>query len=186
MSTLCSARRLVALAVLASPGCQRPTVDLNAAATHQQLSLLMPAAVKIVAPFTRFRSFDDDERPDGIELLVQPVNTFGDPVNIAGDVIVELYEFRQASGDRKGEKVQQWDIALASERAQRMYWNRTTSMYEFRLQLARTTLPAEPKYVLQVTYNTPLKEHMLDECVLEAPLSPRALAGAVPSNGGTR
>jgi len=166
------------LALLPLAGCSRAPVDTSDSATRQQLSLLMPAAVNIVAPFTRLRSFDDNDRPDGIELLLQPVNGFGDPVNIAGGVIVELYEYRQASGDNKGAKLKQWDIALMSERDQRMYWNRTTSMYEFQLQLDPSTLPPNHKYVLQVTHNTPLQEHMVDEFVLEVPLSPQSLAGA--------
>lgn len=168
-------RCLLFLALVSSTGC---TISLNTTdqATRQQLSLLMPAEVNIVDPFTRFCSFDNNSRPDGIELLLQPVNSFGDPVNIAGTVIVELYAFGQASGDNKGAKLEQWDIALMSERDQRMYWNRTTSMYEFQLQFNQAALSPNHKYVLQVTYNTPLKEHMLDEYVLEVPMA--SLAGA--------
>jgi hypothetical protein len=159
-------------------GCNRPAVDVSESATREQLSLLMPATVKIVAPFTRFRSPDKDGRPVGIDVLVQPVNAFGDPVNIAGTLIVELYGFQPASGDPKGAKLEQWDIALTSERAQQTYWNRTTSMYEFRLQFDPAKVTSDRKFVLQVLYNTPLKEHMVDECVLElAPAAP-AMAGA--------
>lgn len=178
MHAQCPWPRLIVLALLLPAGCNRPSVDTSDAAARQQLSLLMPDRVSIVGPFTRFRSFNDDDRLDGIELLLQPVNTFGDPVNIAGSVIIELYEFRQASGDNKGAKIRQWDVSLASERDQRTYWNRTTSMYEFQLQFDPATLPPCEKYVLQVIYNTPLQEHMLDEHVLEIPLSGPAIAGS--------
>ena len=177
MNTSCHLSRLLIPALLLPAGCIIP-VHVDDAATRQQLSLLMPAAVSIVGPFTRFRSFDDDNRPDGIELLLQPVNAFGDPVNIAGTVIVELYEFRQAAGDNKGAKLSQWDIALMSERDQRMHWNRTTSMYEFQLQFRPAAPPPTRKYVLQVTYNTPLKEHMVDQYVLEVPAEAPVLTGA--------
>ena len=177
MNTSCHLSRLVLPALLLPAGCIIP-VHVYDAATRQQLSLLMPATVNIVGPFTRFRSFDDDDRPDGIELLLQPVDTFGDPVNIAGALIVELYEFRQAAADNKGAKLTQWDIALTSERDQRMYWNRTTGMYEFQLQFEPAAPPPTRKYVLQVTYNTPLKEHMMDQYVLEAPPPAPALTGA--------
>lgn len=177
MNTPCSLCRLAILMLFLPAGCSRTSVDSNDIAARQQLTLLMPEAVDIVGPFTRFRSFTDDDRIDGIELLLQPVNTFGDPVNIVGALVVELYEFRQASGESKGAKLEQWDVSLASERDQRTYWNRTTSMYEFQLQFNPATIPPSKKYVLQVTYNTPLQEHMLDEYVLEVPLSAPALGG---------
>ncbi|MCK4658488.1 MAG: hypothetical protein KAV82_03110 [Phycisphaerae bacterium] len=169
-------RGLGVVVLLLAGGCSRTPVDISDTATRQQLSLLMPTKVNIVRPFTRFNGFDNENRPDGIELLVRPINSLGDPVNIAGQIIVELYEFRQASGDSKGSKYKQWDIALVSERDQRMYWNRTTNMYEFHLQFETASLPPSRKYVLQVTYNTPLSEHMVDEYVLEVPLSTPALA----------
>jgi hypothetical protein len=169
---------LVVLAGLLPVGCSRPSVDVSDSATRQQLSLLMPATVNIVGPFTRFRGADDRKHPAEVELLLQPVNAFGDPVNIAGTLIVELYEFRQASGDDKGTKLQQWDIALTTERDQQTYWNRTTSMYEFRLQLGPASPPSSRKFVLQVIYNTPLKEHMIDQYVLEVPLATPVVAGA--------
>lgn len=181
-SRLLSAAPLIACLVL---GCAQPSMDLDDAATRQQLALLMPQEVNIVGPFTRFRSFDEDERPDGIELLIQPVNSFGDPVNIAGDVIVELYEFRRASGDDKGAQLQHWDIPLASRADQEAYWNRTTSMYEFRLQLDPATLPQARKYVVLVTYNTPLGEHMITEHVLEVPLAAPEPAGPPEATAAT-
>lgn len=160
-------------------GCRPTSVNLADGATRQQLTLLMPAEVNIVGPFTRFCSLSSGKQLDGIDLLLQPINTFGDPVNISGHLIAELYEFRQASGDCKGAELQQWDISLTTEREQRKYWNRTTSMYEFRLHLDRSALGRpHQKYVLEVTYNTPLKEHMVDEYVMEVPLSAEALAGA--------
>lgn len=169
---------LATLALTLAYGCHRASPDLTDDAIRAQVDLLMPTAVSIVDPFTRFRSFDDDDRIDGIELLLKPVNSFGDPVNIAGALIIELYEFRQASGDNKGAKLKQWDIALMSEADQRTYWNRTTSMYEFQLQFNPETVPLDRKYVLEVTYNTPLKEHMVDEYLLEVPLSQPSLAGS--------
>ncbi|MCP4590522.1 MAG: hypothetical protein GY842_07250 [bacterium] len=183
MNTLRITRYLSLVALMFSTGCSHTAVDLDDASTREQLSLLMPATVSIVAPFTRFASFDENDRPDGIELLLQPTNSFGEPVNIAGALIVELYEFRQASGEARGAKLQQWDIALRCERDQQMYWNRTTDMYEFQLQFDPAALPSNHKYVLEVTYNTPLHEHMVDQYVMDVPLAMRALAESKPSGG---
>jgi hypothetical protein len=164
--------------LLAPMACSQKAVDVNDPATREQLSLLMPASVNIVGPFTRFCSFDHDGPFEGIELLLQPINSFGDPVNIAGGLIVELYAFQKASGDNRGAKLEQWDIVIATERDQREYWNRTTSMYEFQLEFNTVSLAPGEKYVLEVIYNTPLGEHMLDDHVLEVPIAATATADA--------
>ncbi len=149
-------------------------MDPGDPATHQMLSLLMPAKI-IVEPFTGLKSFDDDDQPDGLELILRPVDTFGDPVKIAGALVVELYEFRPASGERKGRKIEQWDVELASKRDQDKYWNRITQMYEVPLMLSPEALASGQgqDYVVEVTYNTPLGERMITEYVFEPPLSTR-------------
>ena len=148
--------------------CAQRRVDLDDAATAQMLLLLMPDRI-IVEPFTGLKSFDDDARPDGLELVLRPVDAFNDPVKIAGALRVELYRFRQASGQRKGAKIEQWDVPLNTPRAQRLYWNHFTQMYEIPLELDLASAAGADKYVLEVTYNTPLGEHMVTEYVFEAP-----------------
>jgi hypothetical protein len=152
-------------------GCASQKVNLGDPGTRQMLSLLLPAEI-IVEPFTGLKSFDDDDQPDGLEVVLRPVDTFEDPVKIAGTLIVELYRFRPASGERKGEKIEQWDVELASKKDQDKYWNRITQMYEIPLMLSpeSLTLGAEQKFVIEVTYNSPLDEHMITEYVFEPPL----------------
>ena len=162
----------VAGMVLCGPwGCASKRMDLSNPTTHQMLSLLMPAKI-IVEPFTGLKSFDDDDQPDGLEVVLRPVDTFGDPVKIAGTLIVELYQFRPAAGERKGYKIEQWEVELASKRDQDKYWNRITQMYEIPLMLGPEALALGPdhKFVIEVTYNTPLDEHMITEYVFEPPL----------------
>ena len=131
------------------------------------LALLMPSRIEIVEPFTRVKSFDDDAIPDGIELLLQAVNYLDNPgLNIVGTVRVELYGYVPASGDSKGSRLEHWDIELATVRQQRTYWNSLTQMYEFRLGIDRKRVPAAEKYVLAVTYTSPLGDHLTDEYVI--------------------
>lgn len=131
------------------------------------LSLLMPSRIKIVKPFTRVKSFDDDAVPDGIELLLEAVNALDNPgLMIVGDVRVELYEYVPASSDHKGQQYDSWRISLTAADDQRMHWNQLTQMYEFRLQINPRAVPRANKYVLLVTYNSPLGEHLTDEFVL--------------------
>ena len=163
---------VVAGAVLFGPlGCASQKVDTANPATRQMISLLMPTEI-IVEPFTGLKSFDDADLPDGIEVVMRPVDAFGDPVKIAGVLMVELYQFRPASGERKGRKIEQWDIELASTRDQCRYWNRVTQMYEIPLVLSPEALAlgSGGKFVVEVTYNTPLGEHMITEYMFEPPL----------------
>ena len=151
-------------------GCaSTPRVPTDAAARQAQLSLLMPSRIEIVEPFTRVKSFDDDT-PEGIELLVQAVNSLDNPgLMIVGGVRIELYEHMPASGNRKGRRLEHWDVELSTAKHQRTHWNQLTHMYEFHLGVNPASIPLADKYVLLVTYNSPLGEHLADEFVLERP-----------------
>ena len=139
----------------------------DAAAQRNLLALIMPSRIEIVEPFTRVKSFDDNATPDGIELLLQAVNSLGNAgLMVAGDIRVELFEHIRASGDQKGQRLERWDVELSTEQHQRTHWNQVTQMYEFRLRVDPTVLPLEDRYVLVVTYNSPLGEHLTAECVL--------------------
>jgi len=145
--------------------CAERRIDLEDDDTRSMVALLMPQRVRIVEAFTGFRSFDDDEIPDGIELLFQPLDTYGDPVKIAGSVRVELFAYKQASGITKGQRIcEPWQIDLLTSDDQHRYWNVITGMYEVPLELPAGTQPTGSKYVLALTYNSPLGEHMTSDC----------------------
>jgi hypothetical protein len=139
------------------------------------LELLLPQEVQIVEAFTEFKSFDDDRIPDGLEVLLQPTNAFGETVNIVGGLRFELYSYQQASGIPAGKRYQQWDVVLASKDDHQRYWNKATQMYEFQLLFDVETIPREEKYVVQVTYNSPLKKHLTGQAVVDAPTPPGAM-----------
>ena len=132
------------------------------------VSLLMPCRIEIVEPFTRVRDFDHDNSEDGIELLLQAVNSMDNPgLQIVGNVRVELYEFVEASAEKKGKRLDRWSVDLSSLELQQKHWNQLTQMYEFKLEVDPAVLPRKRKFVLAVTYNTPQGLHLMDECVLE-------------------
>lgn len=171
---------LVALIFVA--GCAGPPRTTTDIAQREMLALLLPSRVEIVEPFTRVKSFDDDATPDGIELLLQAVNALDNPgLMITGTVRVALYEYLPASGDRKGRRLEHWNIDLVTIRQQREYWNAMTQMYEFRLAIDPTRIPPAKEYVLEVTYRSPLGEHLADECLISyVPVA--VSAGAVRRN----
>jgi hypothetical protein len=131
------------------------------------LALLMPQRVEIVEPFTGVKSFDDDAVPDGIELLLQAVNSLENPgLMIVGTVRVELYEHVPASAEHKGRRLEHWNINLTTADEQRVYWNGLAQMYEFPLGIDTTKIPPADKYVLAVTYTSPLGGRLTDECIV--------------------
>lgn len=165
--------------LVALGGCASTPKNVDEAAKRRMLSLLMPNRIEIVEPFTRVRSFDDDASPDGIELLLQAVNSLDNPgLMVVGEFLVELYEHVPASGDQKGARVERWNVPLETAEQQRMYWNQITQMYEFRLAVDPSALPADEKYVLLVTYNSPLDDHLTDECIITRHSSALPLGGA--------
>jgi len=149
--------------------CGPRTVDFDDPAVRQMVTLLMPERI-IVEPFTGLKSFDDDDEPDGLEVVLRSQDSFGDPVKIAGLIRIELYAFNPASGEAKGRHIEQWDIPLVTTQDQRTYWNPFTQMYEIPLELdLASTTPAD-KYVIAIVYNTPLGEHMFTEYFFKPPL----------------
>ncbi len=158
---------LVSTPLLVLSGCATAPMTQDAAQLHA-LSLLLPKRIEIVEPFTNVKSFDDDASPDGIELLLQAVNSLDNPGQmIVGEMRFELYEFVPASGDRRGRRLEYWDLALATEESQRDHWNQVTQMYEFRLRVDPAVLPIDDRYVLAVTYNSPLGDRLSTDCLIE-------------------
>ncbi len=133
------------------------------------LSLMLPSEIKI-EPFTKVRSFNDDDIPDGILAIVRPVDRFGDPVKAVGLFYFELWEYRQASQDRKGERIEFWDRPINSTDDVRIHWSRA-QMYEFQLAWTQGEGSIRPgrKYLFTATYRTPWDTTISDEYVIDFP-----------------
>jgi hypothetical protein len=154
-------------ALICLVGCASTPSTTGDASQREMLALLMPSKIEIVQPFTRVKSFDDDSTPDGIEVLLQAVNSLGNRgLMIAGHVRVELYEHVAASGDQKGRRLEHWDVPLTTRENQLQHWNAITQMYEFLLRVDPAKIPTADKYVLAVVYNSPLDERLTYECVI--------------------
>jgi hypothetical protein len=156
------------------------------------LRLMLPNKVEI-EPFTSIRSFDDDEMPDGILLVLRPVDSFGDPVKAAGHFYFELWTEQLASGERKGERLAFWERDIANESDMRLYWTHA-QMFEF--QLAWTgqgsgKIQPGRKFILRAVWRTPWNETVSDEYKLDFNLpfptltgrSAEAPAGGNPAGG---
>lgn len=155
---------------IAALGCAPKNKAIDEPAKQEMLRLLMPSKIKIVEPFTRVRSFDADSTPDGIEVLIQAVNSMGNSgLMVVGNMQIELYEHVSGSADQKGKRLEHWNIDISRPDDQKKYWNDLTQMYEFRLGVNPAVLPAAERFVLAATYNSPLGEHLTDEINIQRP-----------------
>lgn len=148
-------------------GCASQLQPIDDTAQREVLALLMASRIEIVEPFTRVKSFDEDTTPDGIELLLQAVNSLDNPgLMIAGQVRAELFEYIPASAEHKGRQLEHWNIELTTAQQQRTYWNAMTQMYEFRLRIDPEAIPPANQYVLTITYTSPLGDRLTDQCLI--------------------
>jgi len=160
---------IVPLGLLAMSCATMTPLPGDEAARQRMLALLLPRRIEIVEPFTRVKSFDDDGTPDGIELLLQAVNSLDDPgLMVIGTLRVELYEYVPASGLPRGRRLEQWDVELVSDDQQRKYWNQLTQMYELRLGVDPKRIPSADRYVLLVTYDSPFGDRLTDEYMIQS------------------
>ena len=170
-------RRIVGGLLLACLGgcATNPKVSPDAGTA---LGMLAVRSIQI-QPFTKIRSFDADATPDGIGVVLRPADQFGDPVKIMGHLYFELYAYRPASGEPKGERLEFWDRTLATADDVKLYWDRTAQMYEFPLAWTQG-LPPTPsrKYLLTVSYRTPWDETLEDQYELELAMTREQVTGA--------
>ena len=147
------------------------------------LSLMLPQSIKI-QPFSKVKSFNQDEVPDGILAVVRAYDKFGDPVKAIGLWYFELWTFENASGDRKGERLAYWDRNLSTAEEVRLYWTRA-QMLEFQLAWTGGVESIKPgrKYVLTATYRAPWDETFQDEYVLTIELPTGAMPPTVKGVG---
>ena len=172
--------------LLAVTGCNEGTASMSDAEARQQaLALLLPRNIRI-EPFTRVSVDPREGLPGELNVYVRAEDQFCDPVKVAGTFNCELYTFKQASGDPKGERVELWQMQVLDGEDQQRYWDHTAQMYEFRLQIQHLggegdlAALGRGKVVLLVTYNTPWGEHLEDEYVLDLRAQGGELAGSGP------
>ena len=154
--------------IVLSSGCAGPQgLEYTVQERRQLLSPIMADKIELVGPLTQPVSFDDDAIPDGLEAVLVARDKQGEPTKISGRIVFELYAYRPAAADPRGAQIQTWELALASEKDQKTYWNHTTLMYEFKLQVDLATMPQARKFVLLARYSDPWNEHMEDQAIID-------------------
>lgn len=188
MDGLCKVRMMARLTclvwLLSLPGCG---VKLNLPRSIlppqrlEQLDLLVPKQIEIL-PFTKARSFDEDRFPDGVQVVLAVTDRFGDHVKAVGQYRFELYSFRPASGDPKGQRLGIWELPVRTVEDHRRHWDPFSQTYGFRLLWHRALQPNQ-RYVLQVTYFGANDKRLFDEYVFDFRV-PRTLRREMRSEAG--
>jgi hypothetical protein len=139
----------------------------TAAVPEEQMKLLLPAKIDIL-PFTKPRSWDDDQIPDGIEVVLRPLDSFGDQTKAIGCFRFELYTYQKANSEVKGRRIGFWEESLTTRESQYLHWDKITRTYRFRLAWNSGQKPRPGKYVLEATYLAPSGLRLTDTYILEA------------------
>jgi hypothetical protein len=147
---------------LAGPACRRTALPGHRPAMFE------PVEMRINPTFTRFRSFDADLSPDGIEADVELRDEFGDATKGGGSIYFELYQYVPQGADVRGEQIggpARYDLSTVG--AQREYWQNIVRSYRFRLPWR--DLDVTERYVLTATYLPPAAsrgERIFDRLVI--------------------
>lgn len=151
----------VLLLLIAAGGCQSEPVSGRGAEP-----MFAPAAMRIHPIFTRLRDWNGDDKPDGVEALIEFQDQFGDPTKAAGRVVFELYDYRPGWPDPRGSRLAEpWLGSLLSAAEQRQHWNRTSRSYSF--QLAYPPIRPDRSYVLTAMFELAGGGRYFDRIVLE-------------------
>ncbi len=138
---------LIALVLVA--GCSSD--GTTATRTPVDTTLFGPVSMRLHPVFTQVRDWTGDGRADGIEAVIELQDQFGDPTKAAGQIIFELYSYKQFSPDPRGQRLAVFDQGrLDSMEDQRARWNRVNRAYIF--QLTYDGAKTDQDYVLAATF----------------------------------
>lgn len=165
MTFACARRLACALpALLCTAACQPRNGGPSASGDDVAVfvGLVMPRKIEIQRYLTRAVSFEGSGNPDGVEVILAARDALDDAVKAAGTFHFELNAARGASGDRIGDRVALWTIAIDSESSMAAYWDRLARYHHFPLRIEGGTL-APGKYVLTVQFNAPGGGRLFDQ-----------------------
>ena len=129
-------------------------------------NLFAPVAMRIHPVFTQLRDWTNDGKPDGIDVLIEFQDRFGDSAKAAGNVVFEIYSYRPWYPDPRGERlVPPFLASIDIDAAQRDHWNRTSRCYSF--QLAWPAIKPGGTYVLTAAFEVAGERRFTDRLVIE-------------------
>lgn len=139
--------------------------------------------MRIHPVFTQIRDWNGDRRADGIEVMIEFQDVFGDPAKAAGEFVFEVFDFQPGHPDPRGPRVAGPFLAsTAAPASQYAHWSRTSRAYAF--QLAFENVSPNRPYVLGAIFERTGRDRFMDRLILE-PAVPAPLP-AVPATNPSR
>ena len=136
--------------LLAFAGCHGPR---PLAMGKNAQSIIGPVSIRIHPTFTQPKSWEGDDKPDGIEALLEVRDRWDEPIRATGKVMFELFEYRTGYPDPRGSRlVSPWVTSLATVEDQAARWDRVSRAYKF--QLAYPQIDPGRTYVLTASFET--------------------------------
>jgi hypothetical protein len=160
---------------IAAVSCQPATTRLTER-ENADAPLFAPTDLRI-HPFTALKDWSGDNKPDGIEALLELDDRFREPTRATGTVLFELFEYRRNHADPRGDRLAAWRGSLQTIEEQRARWNRISRTYTF--QLAYPPIKAEHSYVLQAWFDVGGRR-LTSQVVLEAQEAKSANPSTIP------
>lgn len=175
-----SAGLLVSMMLLLIGGCQRGSVSQtgDGPTAEELVKFYSPRSIQVL-PFTKPRSFDADDIPDGLAVSLRPLDAAGDPVKAYGNFMFELYSYRPASTDHRGQLLQTWNQQINNLEDQKKFWERVTATYEFQLSWEGSPIPPQQRYILAASYQAPGSERLFAEYEFEFRITREDLINAM-------
>ncbi|MFT3785656.1 MAG: hypothetical protein QM770_05755 [Tepidisphaeraceae bacterium] len=131
--------------------------------------LFAPTELHIQPVFTKVIDWTGDNKADGVEVLVELRDQFGDTTKGAGTFVFELFSYQPNAADPRGPRVvNPWQAPVDTVETQKQRWGRTTRCYAFRLSFPNPSERAN--YVLSATFAPVGGTRLFDQIVL-APMN---------------
>lgn len=148
--------------LLLSGGCRQWTES----ARSQDVATFGPSTMLIHRVWTQIKDSNGDGQPDGIDAVIEFRDQFGDPTKAAGTVMFELFEYRQADPDPRGQRLgDPWIGSIVSLAEQQAAWSTITRSYRF--QLRTDQIKPDRSYVLAAMYQPQAGDRLFAQILLQ-------------------
>ena len=133
-----------------------------------------PAKLRVHPTFTQIKDWTGDKKPDGVEVVVELLDSFGEPTRGNGSLLFELWSYRKYDPDPLGNRLAgPWRGPLLTNEDQAGHWSPALRAYTF--QLAWDKINPTKEYVLTGSFETaggadrPGGGRLFDRLILEPP-----------------
>jgi hypothetical protein len=150
-----------------------------------------PSKVRIHPTFTQVKDWNGDGGVDGVEAVVELLDSFDEPTKASGTMLFQLSEYKPADPNPADRQLADpWRLPIETRDQQVAHWNTALRAYTF--QLPRAKLDRGRTFVLDVTFETaggvdkPGGGRLFDRLVIEPPPEVRKPGDKVKPAGGRR